>query len=82
MKHLFNKLVNSFDTINAGFSARKLTAFAFVCMIAWCHYNYVTATNVVEVIMVDASCVFLLLGIVTVQQLIRFKNGNQPPLSE
>ncbi len=75
MKALFNKLVLSFENSPGGFSARKLTAFVTMVLIVYCHFKYVRPENVVEVIIIDCCFISLLLGIVTVEQIIKFKNG-------
>lgn len=74
MKTILHKLFASFDNTAGGLSARKLTAFAMMWLIAWCH-RLVDATNVVEVLMIDCGFVLLLLGIITAQNVIELKNG-------
>lgn len=73
---LWDKLTGSFDNSNTGFSARKTTAFAVICLITYCHLRFVDKTNSVEVIIID-SLLLLLFGLVTFQQVIEFKNGSK-----
>jgi hypothetical protein len=80
MKEILTKLANSFDNTNDGFSARKLTAFTLVVCICWLHYKFVTPDNAVEYLIIDLLGVLILLGIITIEQVIKLKNGNtQPP---
>lgn len=74
---MISKLIASLDNHNKGFSARKLTAFATMWLIAYCH-QWVSIENVVEVLMIDCAFVLLLLGIITMQQITEFKHGKQP----
>ena len=75
MKQILNKLISSFDTHTAGFSSRKLTAM----------WAVLVATMVTYVLPSEAKLhalyswqllALLCLGIVTVQNIINFKNGN------
>jgi hypothetical protein len=76
MKEVFNNLANSFNTENVGFSSRKLTAFSLMICIGYLHYKYADINNAVSFLTIDLIGVFLLLGIVTVEQIIKFKDGN------
>jgi hypothetical protein len=76
IKEIFNKFVASFDNTNIGMSARKLTSFALVVCIGWLHYKFVTPLNAVEFLMIDLLGVLILLGIITIEQVIKLKNGN------
>jgi hypothetical protein len=62
---LFELIVASFDNTKIGFSSRKLTAFATMIMIAYCHFRFVDASNVVEVILIDMGFVLVLFGMTT-----------------
>lgn len=68
-------LIDSFYNSKEGMSARKLTAFGLMWMVYNVHQKYVTPENAVEVILIDLGFVLLLLGIITVQNLIELKNG-------
>jgi len=75
IKKIFTWIGSSFDTHSSGASARKLTAFAFMLCIVWCHLKWIDHSNVVEALWVDVSGLLLCLGIVTAEQVIRLKNG-------
>ena len=76
MKKIIYNLIGSFDNVKGGFSARKLTAFAFVVMSAFIHLRYVNEANAIEALIVDVCCVLVALGIITAQNIIDLKNGN------
>jgi hypothetical protein len=76
MKKIIYNLIGSFDNVKGGFSARKLTAFAFVVMSAFIHLRYVNEVNAIEALIVDVCCVLVALGIITAQNIIDLKNGN------
>jgi len=71
---MLKKLIASFDNSTLGFSGRKLTAFASVVIAA-----YVTYTLPLEVrlhaLYSWQILALLCLGIITVEQVIKFKNG-------
>jgi len=75
-----NNVVRSLDNIqHQGYSARKLTALACVLMGA-----YITKYRLEPQYQLHALYAWLLvgllcLGIVTVEQIIKFKNGNATP---
>lgn len=74
---MIKKLLSSFDNKQeSGFSARKLTAFWCVMLLTFLHYKYVNFENCIDAIMVDSALVLILLGIITAEQIIKFKNGN------
>ena len=73
---MINKLLGSFDnTTKNSYSARKLTAFAFVLFSGYLHIKYVNEENAINFLMVDALTALLCLGIITFEQVIKFKNG-------
>ena len=76
MKDLMKFIVGSFTNEKNGASARKLTAFALMILIAYSHFKYVDLSNVVEVLIIDLCGVLLCLGLVTAEQIISFKSGN------
>lgn len=76
MKKILQKLESTFDTNTKGYSSRKLSAFwAIVVMGGLLTWKYGDKENAVE--MLTAWLVFglLCLGIITVQNIINFKNG-------
>lgn len=75
MKELLTKLLASFDNHSMGMSARKLTAFALMVCVAYIHYKWITTDTAVNFLVVDLCAIFLLLGIVTAEQIIKLKNG-------
>ena len=76
MKDIIKNLINSLNNTDSGFSARKLTAFSLMILIAYVHYKYVDLSNAIEAILIDLGGVLLLLGIVTFEQIIRFREGS------
>ncbi len=66
-------VLSSFDTNTKGASARKLTAFGFMLMMAYCHMRFVDHENVEGVLVIDGCCLLLILGIVTAEQVLKFK---------
>lgn len=76
MKKIIENLINSLNNTDSGFSARKLTAFSLMVLIAYVHYKYVDLSNAIEAILIDLGGVLLLLGIITFEQILKFKNGN------
>lgn len=77
MKKLILKLINSYDNKTDGFSARKLTAYAFVLFSCYIHYKFINFDNSIEALMIDSAVVLVALGIITAQNLIELKNGNK-----
>lgn len=75
MTNLFKWLLSSFDNNTFGASARKLTAFALIVCIVYLHYKHVDNTVVVQVIIVDLVGSAFFLGLVTVSNIIAFRNG-------
>lgn len=71
----FSRLIQSFDNTQAGYSARKLSAFAGVCISLWITFKITTEGTLVEVLLIWLLFALLCLGIVTVEQVIRFKEG-------
>lgn len=76
IKEIWNNLFSSFDNKQtSGFSARKLSAFIAMALVVYCHIDYVDKSVVVETICIDLGFVLLLLGIITMEQVIKFKSG-------
>jgi len=77
MKKILSNLINSFTTDKDGYSARKLSAFAAVCVAI-----YVTVKLIPVAVQIDALYAWLIfagvcLGIVTIEQIINLKNGSK-----
>lgn len=77
--NIFKKIDASLDTHSKGWSARKLTALFAVSMAA-----YITKFELPHEAQLHALYAWLLLvvmclGIVTAEQIIKFKNGHEKP---
>jgi len=82
MKNIINKFIASFDTVTDGFSSRKLTAMWAVMVGTAVTYTLPPEARL-HALYAWQLLALLCLGIVTVQQIINFKNGNsdkQPPV--
>lgn len=75
---IFTKLIRSFDNAPGGFSARKLSAFIAVMMAIYGTVHYVDGTTVINAIMVWLTFALLCLGIITAEQVLRFKGQAEP----
>lgn len=76
IKQVATNILNSFNNHEKGFSARKLSAFVLMVCIVYVHYKWVNHDNVAEVLIIDLCGVLILLGIVTAEQIIKFKNDS------
>ncbi len=74
MKDFIKKLVSSLDTTTNGFSGRKLTALASIIIAAYVTYTLPDAVKLYALYSWQALAL-LCLGIVTVEQVIKLKNG-------
>jgi hypothetical protein len=78
MKRIIDNLIGSFDNKKEnGFSARKLSAFALMVCIAFVHFKWVNHDNVAEVLIIDLCGVLILLGLVTAQNILDYKNSEK-----
>lgn len=77
VKNIAEYFLSSFDNHNAGASARKLTAFSLMICIAYLHVKEVHHDNALQFLVVDLCGILICLGIVTAEQIIKFKNGNE-----
>ena len=77
MKKLFAKLVASFDMTHNGFSGRKISACIAVIVAVHLSEKFASATNVEYIINSWMLFALLCLGIVTVEQILRFKSGKE-----
>lgn len=81
MKRLHNMidhLHGSLTTNKDGYSARKLSAFLFMGLTVFIHAKYLSKETAYEFLIVDCAMILILLGIVTIQNIIEFKNGKTP----
>ena len=69
------KLLASFENAPGGFSARKLTAFAFAACAIFLQWKHATPETVPTLVLIDASTALLCLGIVTAAELIKLRGG-------
>lgn len=75
LKNIVLNLLRALDNRPGGFSARKLSAFVTMLCVIYLHIHYVDATVLVSVLFYDMLFILLLLGLITVDQLYKFKNG-------
>jgi hypothetical protein len=73
---MIKDLLNSFKNDKAGYSGRKLSAFIGVATAIYLTIFKIPLENQLESLMVWLSFSLLCLGIVTVQNVIEFKNGS------
>lgn len=71
---LMYKIIASFDNSKDGFSARKLSAFAGVIVSIIATFRFVDGATIIEALMVWLCFALLCLGIITAEQVIRFRN--------
>jgi hypothetical protein len=74
---LLKKLIASFENAPGGFSARKLTAFAFTVSALYLQWKHSTPDNVPTLVLIDASTALLSLGIVTMAELVKLRHGGK-----
>jgi len=75
LKNIIFNILKSLDNRPGGFSARKLTAFITMLCVIYLHIHYVDLTVLVSVLVYDMLFILLLLGLITMDQLYKFKNG-------
>lgn len=78
IKLFFTNFLNSFHNEPGGFSGRKLSAFFAVLMAAY-NLKFADRTIAVELTMTWLAFALLCLGIITMQQVVEFKNGKPKP---
>lgn len=75
-KNLIQNLIGSFNTKPGdGFAARKLSAFMCFCLVVFIHVKFCNDQNAFDFLIADYSVGLLLLSIVTIQDIIKLKNG-------
>lgn len=84
MKKFIQRLVNSLDNSTSGFSARKLTAFIIISCVVIGHFVYYKHCLQKEdfsiyttVLAIDYIAAGFFLGLITFQQILQLKNGNE-----
>jgi hypothetical protein len=66
----------SFDSkCDTGFDPRKLTAWTIIALAGYSHIHYVDQTVIESILIIDYCAVGVLLGIVTMEQVIKLKAG-------
>lgn len=75
--NLLKKILASFENAPGGFSARKLTAFAFTVCALYLQWKHSTPDNVPTLVLIDASAALLCLGIITMAELVKLRHGNK-----
>lgn len=73
--NFIKKLIASFDNTKDGFSGRKLSSFAAVCVCVYLSNKYCDRDNLGEILMIWLAFASLCLGLVTMQQVIDLKNS-------
>ena len=82
---IYKGLIGSLDNKkNSGFSARKITVLVVVVCIIFIHVSWLKHAFlrenyefIIEILSIDSLFVLLLLGIVTIEQVSKLKNGNK-----
>jgi hypothetical protein len=74
-KSLAAAVLGSFHNRPDGLSARKLSAFAGVMVSLWITQKYTSVETLEGVLMIWLGFSLLCLGIITFEQIIRFKGG-------
>jgi len=90
IKEVLNNVIGSLDNKkNSGFSARKLTSvIVMVCIIfihaSWLKHAFLREDyeHIIEILTIDSLFVLLLLGIVTISELIKLKGGKDKDKTE
>lgn len=78
MGNIKKYLGSMFDNHSVGASMRKILAFITgVVFAGYLHYNYVTPENSFDFLVADLACALLCLGIITMEQIIKFKQGSK-----
>jgi hypothetical protein len=72
--NVVTKIYDSFGNDSAGFSAKKLTAFAIVAVYCYSH-RFVDSNNLMGVLGVDAGLITLLFGVNVID---KYKNPVEP----
>lgn len=75
MKRIYEGIIGSFNNSPIGFSGRKLTAFWFMLLATYVHWKHLSGENETMFLLIDAGTALLCLGIITFEQVLKFKNG-------
>jgi len=72
---MFEKFIWSFDNTSSGFSMRKILAFFGFALCIYITLAYTSDTNLRDMLAIWLIFILMLLGIVTAEQVLRFKEG-------
>ncbi len=83
---IYSGVIGSLDNKkNTGFSARKISVLVIMVCIVLIHLSWLKHASlredykfIIEILTIDSLFVLLLLGIVTVEQISKLKNGSKP----
>jgi uncharacterized membrane protein HdeD (DUF308 family) len=78
MKDFLKKLINSLDNKTDGFSGRKLSALVGVLTGVYITAVKLPADAQINALYAWLGFALLCLGIVTIEQIMKLKNGNEP----
>ncbi len=78
MKDILKKLIASFDNTTDGFSARKMSAFVAIVTAIVTTFKFGNPESIELMLLIWLGFALLCLGIITVEQIIKFKYGNTP----
>jgi ABC-type uncharacterized transport system permease subunit len=87
---IYEGLIGSLDNNkNSGFSARKITVLVvMVCVIfvhaSWLKHAFLREDYeyIIEILTIDSLFVLLLLGIVTIEQISKLRNGSKEEIKD
>ncbi len=77
MKRIIDNLLNSFNNEPIGYSARKLSSFVAVITSIFLSIKFCNSEILNLIIITWLGFGLLCLGIITMQQIINFKNGKE-----
>ena len=85
---IYKGVIGSLDNKkNSGFSARKITVLVVMVCILLIHLSWLKHAflredykYIIEILTIDSLFVLLLLGIVTIEQISKLKNGSKKEL--
>jgi len=75
MKTIIKNLLGSLDKEKGGYSGRKLSAFASIIIAGYFGFRFGDEKTIVELTIIWLSFALLCLGIITFEEIIKLKNG-------
>jgi nitrogen fixation/metabolism regulation signal transduction histidine kinase len=87
---IYNGIIGSLDNKkNSGFSARKISVLVVMVCVIFIHASWLKHAFskedyefIIEILTIDSLFVLLLLGIVTIEQVTKLKNGDKSETKE